>query len=69
MHMNEYAVISGTSLICVVKARNPRSAAKKALARLAEEYKKRHNVKILKFAGNQKSVCPSGEESLRQAPL
>ena len=49
--MKEYAVISGSSIICIVKARDFKSAAKKALVRLAQEYQRKYSVKIVRYAG------------------
>ncbi len=48
--MKEYAVISGSSVICIVKARSLKAASKKAISRLAKEYEKVYNIKILKVA-------------------
>ena len=52
--MKEYAVISGTSILCVVKARDFKTASKKAKDCLAKEYKETNNVKILKVASQSK---------------
>ena len=49
--MHEYVIMAGTNIIGTVKARSIKSASQKALERLGEEYKKIHNVKIMKIAG------------------
>ena len=48
--MEEYAIISGSNILALVKAKNIRSAGKKAVRRLAEEYKRKYDVRILRFA-------------------
>lgn len=53
--MREYAIMSGSNVICIVEARNVKAAMKKAVARLASEYKRKNNIKILRFAYRQKN--------------
>jgi len=50
-NMQEYAIISGSAVIGVIRAENIRKAAKKATERIADEYKNMHNVKLLKVSG------------------
>ena len=48
--MDKYAVISGARLLAIVRAKNYKTAVKKAATELAEEYMRRHRIRITKVA-------------------